>query len=152
MLSSLEASDPGYDEHIQTTEELLVQLGLERVPRLTIFNKADRIDPEHRRGLDRRPETITSCALVKEGLSDLYDALMERFGGLDAFDEDASDEAGATDGFVIGGTHMPGSFEDFVELVVPELQRRGLFRTEYTASTLRGHLGMSVPERGAWQR
>lgn len=60
--------------------------------------------------------------------------------------------AGATDGFVIGGTHMPGSFEDFVELVVPELQRRGLFRTEYTASTLRGHLGMSVPERGAWQR
>ena len=61
-------------------------------------------------------------------------------------------EAGACDGFVIGGTHMPGAFEDFVELVVPELQRRGLFRTEYSAETLRGHLGIDVPERGEWQR
>ena len=60
--------------------------------------------------------------------------------------------AGACDGFVIGGTHMPGAFEDFVELVVPELQRRGLFRTEYETSTLRGHLGIDLPERGAWKR
>jgi FMN-dependent oxidoreductase (nitrilotriacetate monooxygenase family) len=60
--------------------------------------------------------------------------------------------AGGCDGFVIGGTHMPGTFEDFVELVVPELQRRGLFRTEYEATTLRGHLGLPVPERGAWRR
>ncbi len=61
-------------------------------------------------------------------------------------------EAGACDGFVIAGTHMPGAFEDFVELVVPELQRRGLFRTEYESSTLRGHLGLETPERGSWQR
>jgi len=80
ILHVVDASDPGYDEHIRTTEELLVQLELERVPRLTIFNKADRIDPEHRRGLDRRPDTITTCALVKEGLSDLYEALQARFG------------------------------------------------------------------------
>ena len=36
---------------------------------------------------------------------------------------------GACDGFVIAGTHMPGSFEDFVRFVVPELQQRGLYRT-----------------------
>ena len=35
------------------------------------------------------------------------------------------------DGYVIGGTHTPGTFEDFVRFVVPELQRRGLFQTEY---------------------
>ena len=36
----------------------------------------------------------------------------------------------AFDGFVVAGTHMPGSFEDFVRFVVPELQRRGLYRKE----------------------
>ena len=61
-------------------------------------------------------------------------------------------EAGACDGFVIGGTHMPGAFEDFVEVVVPELVRRGLFRSEYESSTLRGHLGLPTPERGGWRR
>jgi alkanesulfonate monooxygenase SsuD/methylene tetrahydromethanopterin reductase-like flavin-dependent oxidoreductase (luciferase family) len=39
-----------------------------------------------------------------------------------------------------------GALQDFVELVVPELQRRGLLRTEYSASTLRDHLGLSFPE------
>jgi len=53
--------------------------------------------------------------------------------------------APATDGFVIGATHIPGAFEDFVDLVVPELQRRGLFREEYTGTTLREHLGLRVP-------
>ena len=61
-------------------------------------------------------------------------------------------EAGACDGFVIGGTHMPGAFEDFVELVVPELQRRGLFRKEYESDTLRGNLGLEIPEIGSWRR
>lgn len=56
----------------------------------------------------------------------------------------------ACDGFVIGGTHTPGTFEDFVDLVVPELQRRGLFRTDYTGTTLRDHLGLDVPATGTW--
>ncbi len=58
----------------------------------------------------------------------------------------------ACDGFVIAGTHMPGAFEDFVELVVPELQRRGLFRTEYSGNTLRDHLGLPQPQPGAWRQ
>ena len=49
----------------------------------------------------------------------------------------------ACDGFVIAPTHLPGAFEDFVQLVVPELQRRGLFRKEYSGSTLREHLGLA---------
>jgi FMN-dependent oxidoreductase (nitrilotriacetate monooxygenase family) len=58
----------------------------------------------------------------------------------------------ACDGFVIGPTHLPGAFEDFVRLVVPELQRRGLFRNEYTGLTLRGHLGLARPEVAARRR
>ncbi|MEH2462749.1 LLM class flavin-dependent oxidoreductase [Nostoc sp.] len=46
------------------------------------------------------------------------------------------------DGFVISPAYIPGAFEDFVDLVIPELQRRGLFRKEYTGNTLREHLGL----------
>ncbi|SDY17326.1 FMN-dependent oxidoreductase, nitrilotriacetate monooxygenase family [Amycolatopsis xylanica] len=53
--------------------------------------------------------------------------------------------AGAADGFNIMPPTLPGGLTDFVDLVVPELQRRGLFRTEYSASTLRGHYGLARP-------
>ena len=55
----------------------------------------------------------------------------------------------ACDGFVIAATHVPGAYEDVVRLVVPELQRRGVFRDRYTGSTLRDHLGLARPEVGA---
>jgi alkanesulfonate monooxygenase SsuD/methylene tetrahydromethanopterin reductase-like flavin-dependent oxidoreductase (luciferase family) len=48
----------------------------------------------------------------------------------------------AADGFNLTPTHLPHGAEDFVELVVPELRRRGLFRTEYESTTLRGNLGL----------
>lgn len=50
--------------------------------------------------------------------------------------------AGAADGFNVMPPYLPGGLDDFVDHVVPILQRRGLFRTEYTASTLRGHFGL----------
>ncbi len=49
-------------------------------------------------------------------------------------------EAGVCDGFVLAPTMFPGMFEQFCRSVVPELQRRGLFRTEYTGRTLRENL------------
>ncbi|MGO9925867.1 MAG: LLM class flavin-dependent oxidoreductase [Mycobacterium sp.] len=52
----------------------------------------------------------------------------------------------ACDGFVLAATHLPGAFEDVVRMVVPELQRRGLFRSRYEGSTLREHLGLRRPE------
>ncbi len=51
------------------------------------------------------------------------------------------------DGFVLAATHMPGAYEDFARLVVPELQRRGLFRRDYAPGTLRDNLGLARPER-----
>jgi alkanesulfonate monooxygenase len=59
----------------------------------------------------------------------------------------------AADGVIIQASYLPGGFEDFANLVIPELQRRGLFRTEYTGHTLREHLGLQRPEnRYARQR
>ncbi len=54
---------------------------------------------------------------------------------------------GAADGFNILPPYFPGGFDDFVDQVVPVLQRRGLFRQEYTGTTLRDHLGLARP---AW--
>jgi FMN-dependent oxidoreductase (nitrilotriacetate monooxygenase family) len=54
-------------------------------------------------------------------------------------------EDDACDGFNITPTHLPGGCEDFVEMVTPELQRRGLFRTEYEGRTLRENLGLKRP-------
>ncbi|MET0827327.1 MAG: LLM class flavin-dependent oxidoreductase [Acidimicrobiales bacterium] len=58
-------------------------------------------------------------------------------------------EGDACDGFVIAATHVPGAYEDVVRLVVPELQRREVFREKYTGSTLRDHLGIARPEAAA---
>ena len=52
---------------------------------------------------------------------------------------------GAADGFNIMPPYFHGGFEDFVDLVVPILQSRGLFRRSYTGKTLRDHLGLSTP-------
>jgi alkanesulfonate monooxygenase SsuD/methylene tetrahydromethanopterin reductase-like flavin-dependent oxidoreductase (luciferase family) len=54
-------------------------------------------------------------------------------------------DGGACDGFVIAATHSPGAYEDVVRLVVPELQRRGVFRERYEGTTLREHLGLERP-------
>jgi FMN-dependent oxidoreductase (nitrilotriacetate monooxygenase family) len=63
----------------------------------------------------------------------IADALQEWFHG------------GAADGFNVMPPYLPGGLEDFVEHVVPELQRRGLFRTEYPEGTLRERYGLPLP-------
>ena len=65
--------------------------------------------------------------------SDIADTLQEWF------------EAGAADGYNIMPPMMPNGLDDFVGLVVPELQRRGLFRTAYRGTSLRDHLGVPMP-------
>ncbi len=60
-------------------------------------------------------------------------------------------DGGAADGFNITPTHLPGGIDDFVELVVPELQRRGRFRREYEGVTLRENLGLP-PAPSRWRQ
>src|SRR5262249_6572321 len=50
-----------------------------------------------------------------------------------------------SDGFTIMFSYLPGGPDDFVERVVPELQRRGLLRREYEGTTLRENLGLPRP-------
>lgn len=52
--------------------------------------------------------------------------------------------SGAADGFNVMPDALPSGFDQFVDHVIPELQRRGLFRTEYHGTTLREHLNLPV--------
>ena len=55
-------------------------------------------------------------------------------------------EGGGADGFMVNNSVLPVGFTDFLELVVPILKERGIFRTEYEADTLHGNLGLPIPE------
>jgi FMN-dependent oxidoreductase (nitrilotriacetate monooxygenase family) len=58
----------------------------------------------------------------------------------------------ACDGFVLSATSVPGTYEDIVRLVVPNLQKAGVFRKEYGNNTLRSHLGLRRPFAGDWRK
>ncbi len=69
--------------------------------------------------------------------TDIVDAMQEWF------------EGGGADGFNLLPTWLPGGLEDVVESVIPEMQRRGLYRTAYEGRTLRENLGLAWPEHPA---
>lgn len=54
-------------------------------------------------------------------------------------------EEGGADGYNVMPPYLPGALDDFVDQVIPELQRRGIFRTEYEGRTLRENLGLRRP-------
>jgi FMN-dependent oxidoreductase (nitrilotriacetate monooxygenase family) len=58
-------------------------------------------------------------------------------------------QADASDGFILVPHVTPGGLDPFVDLVVPLLQERGVFRSDYEGTTLRDHLGLTVPARTA---
>ena len=60
-------------------------------------------------------------------------------------------ETEGSDGFTVMFPYLPGGLDDFVQKVVPELQRRDLFRREYEGTTLRDHLGLPRPKNRFFQ-
>jgi alkanesulfonate monooxygenase len=60
-------------------------------------------------------------------------------------------ETQGSDGFTVMFPYLPGGLDDFVDKVVPELQRRGLFRRDYDGVTLRDHLGLPRPKNRFFQ-
>jgi hypothetical protein len=72
-------------------------------------------------------------AVVKGSPTQIADQMEEWFRG------------SGCDGFNLMPPFLPGGLDDFVELVLPELRRRSLFRTEYEGKTLREHLGLARP-------
>lgn len=100
-----------------------------------VVNLARRENLTVRQLLDR---VITWHRLVIGGPEQIADAIEEWF------------VAGAVDGFNLMPDVFPSGLELFVDHVVPILRRRGLFRHEYTTTTLRGHLGLErIPDRSA---
>jgi alkanesulfonate monooxygenase len=61
-------------------------------------------------------------------------------------------ETNASDGFTIMFPYLPGGLDDFVRGVIPELQRRGLFRKEYEGRTLRENLGLPRPSNRFFEK
>jgi alkanesulfonate monooxygenase len=86
------------------------------------------------RQLYKRVATARGHRVVVGTGADVADALEEWYRG------------GAADGFNIMPQVLPAGLNEFVELVVPELQRRSLFRTKYEGTTLRENVGLQRPE------
>lgn len=55
-------------------------------------------------------------------------------------------QADASDGFILVPHITPGGLDTFADTVVPLLQERGVYRTEYEGTTLRDHLGLAHPD------
>jgi alkanesulfonate monooxygenase len=89
-----------------------------------------------------RDEGLTMRQLVGgfNGLN-IYPASAEA--AADEFEEYFRNDA--CDGFIVQISHVPEGVDDFVDLVVPLLQERGIFKTEYTGRTLRENLGLPRP-------
>ncbi|MDM9648707.1 LLM class flavin-dependent oxidoreductase [Rhizobium sp. S163] len=87
---------------------------------------------------DGEPVTIGEAAIIYAqgmGMPVLVGTPQDIADKLEVFMDD-----GGADGFMLIATYTPGCFEEFVDLVVPELQRRGRYRTEYSGATLRENL------------
>lgn len=121
----------GYDEPF-TTEEMDGISGIQAF-RDRVVTMSGRANPSPRdfveftrRGtLDEFPVFMGSPKQVADQMEEWFDT--------------------ACDGFVIAASHVPGAYDDFVRLVVPELRRRGLFRKGYEGATLRENLGIPKP-------
>lgn len=85
---------------------------------------ADFIEFSARGTIKEAPNFVGTAAQVADGLEQWF-------------------RGGACDGFVIGASHIPGTYEDFVNFVVPELQKRELHHTDYAGPTLRENLGFA---------
>lgn len=96
------------------------------------------IDLAHREGLTIRQLYLRVAGArghsqVVGTAQQIADEMEERF------------RSGGADGFNIMPATLPGGLDDFIAMVLPELRRRGLFREDYEAATLRGHLGSRPP-------
>jgi alkanesulfonate monooxygenase SsuD/methylene tetrahydromethanopterin reductase-like flavin-dependent oxidoreductase (luciferase family) len=126
----------GIDEPL-TTEELQGMQGMLGI-RDGVLKTSGKTNPTTRDFIAFPGRGLVQDAIVG-GPKEIADRLEEMFVGR------------GCDGFVIAASYVPGSYADFVRHVVPELQRRGLFHSDYTGKTLRENLGLPRPAAGAWK-
>ncbi len=79
LLELVDASDDEERSHKRETEKLIAELGLEHLPRLRVYNKADRLEPEVIEGLAQEPDTLVVSAIESESLKVLVAEFESRF-------------------------------------------------------------------------
>ncbi|ATE66304.1 LLM class flavin-dependent oxidoreductase [Rhizorhabdus dicambivorans] len=99
-----------------------------------IFNDRIRKEPMSIRQIVRQVIPGLGHPIFKGSGADVADKMIEWY------------EHGGCDGFIVLGPVQPRGLEDFVDFVVPELQRRGMYRTEYEGATLRENMGLPLPK------
>src|SRR4051812_10342982 len=80
LLEVIDASNPEYDEHVGTTDEVLAELGLAERPRLRVYNKVDRLSPEEREVLAERDDGVLVSALDAGSVQALRERLVAAVG------------------------------------------------------------------------
>jgi GTP-binding protein HflX len=75
LVHLVDISNPFFEEHIDTVERILMELDLNHIPRLLVFNKEDRVRPEEARAIGQKYGAITLSALHPERLETLFDAI-----------------------------------------------------------------------------
>jgi alkanesulfonate monooxygenase SsuD/methylene tetrahydromethanopterin reductase-like flavin-dependent oxidoreductase (luciferase family) len=126
----------GIDEPF-TTEELAGMTGMLGI-RDGVLRRSGKKNPSARDFINFSGRGYVDSAVVG-GPKEIADYMEEMF------------SARGCDGFVVAATHVPGAYGDFVRHVIPELQLRGLFHTDYSGRTLRENLGLPRPAVGAWR-
>ena len=126
----------GIDEPL-STEELQGMQGMLGI-RDGVLRTSGKTNPSTRDFITFSGRGLVHDAIVG-GPKEIADKLEEMFAGR------------GCDGFVVAASYVPGSYADFVNHVVPELQRRGLFHKDYAGRTLRDNLGLKRPAAGAWK-
>jgi FMN-dependent oxidoreductase (nitrilotriacetate monooxygenase family) len=120
-----------------TTEELAGMQGMLGI-RDGVLRRTGKTNPSARDFITVSGRGLVHDAVVG-GPKEIADRMEDMFAGH------------GCDGFVVAATHVPGAYADFVAHVVPELQRRGLYHTDYAGVTLRENLGLPRPPVGAWK-
>ena len=142
----------------RTSLSSMLEMDLSQIPPETLASEI--LDTRQVEGMQGHVDALAQIAradnltIAQLGERLSHSLTFARFAGSPVQVADQLEEwfhAGACDGFIIRPSYLPGSMEEFVRLVVPELQRRGLFRKEYEGTTLRQHLGLSRPPHGSWR-
>jgi 50S ribosomal subunit-associated GTPase HflX len=97
LVHLIDISNPFFEEHIEAVERILMELDLNHIPRLLVFNKEDRVRREEARALARHMRAITPFRASTESLRPLFDAIEKRWCGKSVFHSDPARDQGAVE-------------------------------------------------------
>jgi GTP-binding protein HflX len=77
LIHLVDISNPCFEEHISAVEKILLELNLDHIPRLLIFNKEDRVSAVEAEAISRRYQALSISSLRPEGLTKLFHAIRQ---------------------------------------------------------------------------